>query len=337
MKKYLPIVFLALAISFGATSAHAQQFYDAFGNTYSTQKEASVADNGQFVALAPIPNLTDGTVANSGNLANFFNNLYKYLIGLAAMLAVIEIIWGGLEISTKDSVSKQSDGKERITQAIFGLILVLSPVLVFSIINPSILNLSLNLPALETKSTLVTIGFGSDAESPVADATTVAATTAGCTVNGTLLKTATCPTQKAAEDFATACSTGSGNVPFLTTDHKATCSTQTGAVTGPYSFADTSSGYFSAIVGYSNYEPLTSAPGRPNNGADVLRFASTCTADGGTTCMSTVKLPCASKALSLVSGGSSVSCWEISLSCTNGSTGAGGCSSNPNFTVVTSK
>lgn len=99
----------------------------------------------EFVPLAEIPGLTKGVVANSEGLAMFFNNLYKYLIGFAAMLAIIEIIWGGLEISTKDSVSKQSDGRERITQAIFGLILVLSPVLVFSIINPSILNLSLNL------------------------------------------------------------------------------------------------------------------------------------------------------------------------------------------------
>src|SRR3989344_948959 len=104
------------------------------------------------VPLAPIPGLTEGGAADSSNLALFFNNLYKFLIGLAAALAVIEIIWGGLEISTKDSVSKQSDGRERITQAIFGLILVLSPVLVFSIINPSILNLSLNLPKLDTKS-----------------------------------------------------------------------------------------------------------------------------------------------------------------------------------------
>ena len=101
-----------------------------------------------FVPLAPIPGLTEGGVADSSNLALFFNNLYKFLIGLAAALAVIEIIWGGLEISTKDSVSKQSDGRERITQAIFGLILVLSPVLVFSIINPNILNLSLNLKPL---------------------------------------------------------------------------------------------------------------------------------------------------------------------------------------------
>jgi len=109
-----------------------------------------------FVALAPIPGLTDispTSTVNSATLTVFFNSLYKYLIGLAAILAVIEIIWGGLEISTKDSVSKQSDGRERITQAIFGLILVLSPVLVFSIINPSILNLSLNLPPINLGNT----------------------------------------------------------------------------------------------------------------------------------------------------------------------------------------
>jgi len=136
-----------------------------------------------FTALAPIPGLTDpGTtsVVSSDTLAAFFNNLYKYLIGLAATLAVIEIIWGGLEYSTKDSVSKQSDGRERITQAIFGLILVLSPVLVFSIINPSILNLSLSLspinlgvaplppaPAPDTAIPLDGAAYGNGAATPV--------------------------------------------------------------------------------------------------------------------------------------------------------------------------
>jgi hypothetical protein len=105
-----------------------------------------------FVPLAPIPGLTKGVDTTSGGLPVFFNNLYKYLIGLAAVLAIIEIIWGGLEYSTQDSISKKSDGKNRIYQAIFGLVLVLSPVLVFSIINPSILNLSLNLPKLDTTS-----------------------------------------------------------------------------------------------------------------------------------------------------------------------------------------
>lgn len=120
-----------------------------------------------FVPLAPIPGLTDATalsVAKSATLAAFFNNLYKFCIGLAAALAVIMIIWGGLEISTQDSISKQGAGREKIQNAIFGLILVLSPVLVFSIINPAILDLSLNLPELDTKSTQPTT-------SPLLDAT----------------------------------------------------------------------------------------------------------------------------------------------------------------------
>lgn len=115
----------------------------------------SIAHAAGFTALAPIPGLTDnisGSVVDSASLANFLNSLYKYLIGLAAVLAVVEIIWGGIEISTKDSVPIKMKGKERIYNAIGGLILILSPVLVFSIINPSILNLSINLPKLDTKS-----------------------------------------------------------------------------------------------------------------------------------------------------------------------------------------
>ena len=106
-----------------------------------------------FTALAPIPGLTDispTSVVNSDTLINFFNNLYKYLIGLAATLAVIQIIWAGLDIAYfhKDSVSEITNDKGKIYNAIFGLILVLSPVLVFTVINPSILNLSLNIPPL---------------------------------------------------------------------------------------------------------------------------------------------------------------------------------------------
>lgn len=110
-----------------------------------------------FVPLAPIPGLTDnatvGSVIGPDTLANFFNNLYKYLIGVAATLAVIEIIWGGLLYSTTDSVGNKEEGKEKIRMAIFGLVLVLSPALVFSIINPSILNLSLNLPPIKLTTT----------------------------------------------------------------------------------------------------------------------------------------------------------------------------------------
>ncbi len=110
-----------------------------------------------FVPLAPIPGLTDAantSVVNSTTLANFFNNLYKYIIGLAAAIAVVQIIWAGIDIAYfhKDAVSAITDDKGKIYNAIIGLVLVLSPVLVFSIINPAILNLSLALPELKTAS-----------------------------------------------------------------------------------------------------------------------------------------------------------------------------------------
>lgn len=143
-----------------------------------------------FVALAPIPGLTD-IQPTAGGLATFFNNLYKFAIGMAAILAVIMIIWGGLEYSTQDSISKKSDGKQRIYDAIFGLVLVLSPVLVFSIINPSILNLSINLPKLDTRSgapvqttdtgTAITTVGGTT----VTDNTIYRCTTANCSVEKT--------------------------------------------------------------------------------------------------------------------------------------------------------
>lgn len=107
---------------------------------------ASTAFAQGFVPLAPIPGLTDpGTatsVVNSSNFANFFNNLYKYCIGLSAALAVIMIIWGGLEYATQDIPGAKNAGKEKIQNAILGLVLVLSPVLVFSIINPKKLELA---------------------------------------------------------------------------------------------------------------------------------------------------------------------------------------------------
>lgn len=283
-----------------------------------------------FVPLAPIPGLTEGATANTAGLANFFNNLYKYLIGVAAILAVIMIIWGGLEISTQDSVSKKGAGKEKIYNAIFGLVLVLSPVLVFSIINPSILNLSINLPALDTAPGVAGGGSGATggAQSSVPNTAAAAAVAAGCTPpTGTLLIKTTCPNQQAAQNFVAACTNGPGKVSssFFSSQYQAICPTTSGSVTGPYAFTDTSTGVLSSIVGYSNYQPLASTLTNPNNGSAVLRFASACTADTGTTCMSAVKLPCAF---------STTACWSISLSCTDGNMGAGGCSSNPQFVIT---
>ncbi|MHB1769561.1 MAG: hypothetical protein ACYCPH_00550, partial [Minisyncoccota bacterium] len=41
-----------------------------------------------FVPLAGIPGLTQNVQATPGGIASFLNNLYKFLIGAAAVLAI---------------------------------------------------------------------------------------------------------------------------------------------------------------------------------------------------------------------------------------------------------
>ncbi|HQT82804.1 MAG TPA: pilin, partial [Candidatus Paceibacterota bacterium] len=250
--------------------------------TQPAQATQSNTSNGTgFTALAPIPGLTDQSstaVVNSTTLANFFNNLYKYLIGFAATLAVIMIIWGGLEISTKDSVSKQTDGKERIYNAIFGLVLVLSPVLVFSIINPAILNLSLDLPALHTSpSTGTTSG---SANGTAASQTPTTDTASGCSVIGTagIFKTASCPTQTAVTSFNCNDSSLSQIIPSC----KSSLDPITHACLDKTITVYCAGGTSPAFAYYIYSGETTSATTiTPRDQAAANQFTATCTADGG--------------------------------------------------------
>ncbi len=284
-----------------------------------------------FVALAPIPGLTQGTTADAAGLANFFNNLYKYLIGIAAILAVIEIIWGGLEISTQDSVSKHSDGKERITQAIFGLVLVLSPVLVFSIINPSILNLSLNLPQLNTPQG-APAGMASGAD------TGTAQTASGCTtISGVagILQFATCPSNTAAQTW---CSNGQLSQGAATTNANGVVTSQVVICGGSqsYVFIYLSNRSGASLLSYPNsLYPLAVTDTNPNNGSQAVQFQNTCQGQGMDTCISSVPtgsgITCSPTPSTQVPQGTSHGCFTENLSCQPHSSIAIKCSSSPGW------
>ena len=46
----------------------------------------AVAQGSSFVPLAPIPGLTEAGAADPARFGTFFNNLYKYAVGLSAAL-----------------------------------------------------------------------------------------------------------------------------------------------------------------------------------------------------------------------------------------------------------
>jgi hypothetical protein len=105
--------------------------------------------------LSPLPCKTGDTNCTNGqlttfdptqanNLGGYLNLIIKIFIGLCGVLAVIMIVMGGIEYMTSELVSSKEAGKERITNAIFGLLLALAAWTLLYTINPNILNTDLS-------------------------------------------------------------------------------------------------------------------------------------------------------------------------------------------------
>lgn len=119
-----------------------------------------------FAPLTSIPGLSEA--GGAPDLSSFLNQLYKICIGAAAGIAVLQIVRAGILFMTnKGSVSENEKARELLQGSVFGLILVLSPVIVFGIINPKILELNFSAESLRTADPAPT----SDTPPPVIPAT----------------------------------------------------------------------------------------------------------------------------------------------------------------------
>ena len=73
----------------------------------------------------------------------FFNGLFKFGIIIAGFLAVVMIAFGGIQYMSTDAIHGKSEGRERITYALMGLLLVLFSWILLNTINPDILSFNL--------------------------------------------------------------------------------------------------------------------------------------------------------------------------------------------------
>lgn len=103
----------------------------------------------EFVPLTSIPGIDE--IKSSPNLPAFLNNIYMIVIGAAAALAVLQIIRAGIYFMlNKGSISEAEEARHLLQMSVLGLLLVLSPVIVFGIINPKILELNFAVDVLKT-------------------------------------------------------------------------------------------------------------------------------------------------------------------------------------------
>ncbi len=91
------------------------------------------------------PNALPGVTESAANLGSFLGSVFNFGIAAAVVLALIMIIWGGIEYMTTDAWMKKGEGKKRITDALLGLGLALVSWLLLYIINPNLVTYNGNL------------------------------------------------------------------------------------------------------------------------------------------------------------------------------------------------
>jgi hypothetical protein len=100
-----------------------------------------------------------GPNPTSAGVGGFVANFYSFALLLSGILAFGAIVWGGvLYASGRGNPSKESDGKEWITSALIGILLLAGAYIILFTINPNILNLQL--PALPSLTAAPVLGNG---------------------------------------------------------------------------------------------------------------------------------------------------------------------------------
>ncbi|MDO8424129.1 MAG: hypothetical protein Q7S54_00775 [bacterium] len=121
----------------------------------------------EYKLLAPIPlNGPEGGVSETTNTRTFIPGLFRLIIGIATALAVVRIIFGGIQYMSTDAFGEKSEAKNIIEGALFGLMLALSAWLILNTINPDLVNFNLNITPQEIKSAPIASVTGEDITLP---------------------------------------------------------------------------------------------------------------------------------------------------------------------------
>ncbi len=139
----------------------------------------AVVNTEEYTVLAPLPGTTVGGGDCVGtdckaDLKSYIPGLFKLIIGLAAVVAVAYIIYGGFLYITTDAIQEKSEGKAHITNAIYGLVMISIAWLILYTINPRLLKFELNIGALSVPDRFAETGRLARESNPCTDTTSTA-------------------------------------------------------------------------------------------------------------------------------------------------------------------
>ncbi len=111
-----------------------------------------------YTLLEPLP----GLGKEVKGLADYLGWLFPFALTVAAILAVIMIVIGGLELAGGGNEGLKTSGKKKIEGAIYGLLLAVSAFLILHTINPDLVNMSLSIGSATLKENAQTDKLNAD-------------------------------------------------------------------------------------------------------------------------------------------------------------------------------
>jgi Type IV secretion system pilin len=103
----------------------------------------SAATTDVYIPITNISNILPSTGVNTSDLSVFLANIFKYIIWISSVLAVVMIFIGGFQYATAQALFKKSEAKKNIENALIGLGVVWGAWLLLNTINPQLVGLKI--------------------------------------------------------------------------------------------------------------------------------------------------------------------------------------------------
>lgn len=116
-------------------------------------------DTDKYTLLEPLPCIDGVGDCSSGqtqpeiSISDYVGYIFKFSIALAAFLAVIMIIYAGFEYMLSESLTNKSDAKDKLKNAITGLIMIFSSYLILRTIDPRLVQVYTSIPPIKIQAT----------------------------------------------------------------------------------------------------------------------------------------------------------------------------------------
>ncbi|MEK7173626.1 MAG: hypothetical protein AAB710_00930 [Patescibacteria group bacterium] len=102
----------------------------------------------EYNLLAPLPGGT-GSINTTNGFITYGSQLFWFLLSATIILALVMMVIGGVEyVGAAGNTSFLGDAKDRIINALLGLVIALAAWLILNLINPELVNFQLNVPDL---------------------------------------------------------------------------------------------------------------------------------------------------------------------------------------------